>query len=49
MAKYTCVEYRAEMRLLALKNRLAQSELPEDERQRIIKEIKHLEAEMGMT
>ena len=45
---YTCNEYRAEMRLLGLNRRLAQKSLPEEERQKLILEIRKLEREMGM-
>jgi hypothetical protein len=46
--KYTCNEYRAEMILLGLNNRLNQENLTEEERQKIEKEIKSLESVMGM-
>lgn len=46
--KYTCNEYRDEMLLLALNKRLNEHDLSEDEKQRIIKEIKKLESVMGM-
>lgn len=45
---YTCTDYREEMRLLALKRRLAQEELPEQERQRVSEEIARLEQAMAM-
>ena len=41
--KYTCAEYRDEMRLLGLKRRLAREQLSEAERARIEAEIEKLE------
>lgn len=46
---YTCSEYREEMILLALRRRLENGRLNEEERHRLIKEIKELEKQMGMT
>jgi len=46
--KYTCTEYREEMILLGLKRRLAESDLPETERQALLERIGQLEQEMGM-
>lgn len=48
MSKYTCVEYRTEMRLLGLKKRLNASNLSDEEKQQIIEEIQKLESEMDM-
>jgi hypothetical protein len=45
---YTCKEYREEMVLLALQQRLQQKDLSEEERQRILEEIQRLETSMGM-
>jgi hypothetical protein len=45
---YTCRQYREEMVLLGLRKRLSASELTEKERQTIEKEIRWLEAQMGM-
>jgi len=45
---YTCLEYRAEMRLLGLRRRLEQEELTKEEREALIQEIRQLEAEMEM-
>jgi hypothetical protein len=45
---YTCQDYRKEMVLLGLRNRLNASELSEEERFRILTEIRRLEKEMGM-
>jgi hypothetical protein len=45
---YTCRQYREEMILLGLRKRLNVPELSERERQTIEKEIRRLEAQMGM-
>ena len=42
---YTCNEYREEMILLALRRRLQQPDLAEEERKRLIGEIARLEKE----
>ncbi len=47
--KYTCNEYRTEMILLGLNNRLNQENLAEEERKKIEEEIARLEKDMGMT
>ena len=44
--KYTCVDYRSEMKLLGLKKRLEEDNLSEEEKARIVCEIKELEKEM---
>ena len=46
--KYTCVDYRSEMKLLGLKRRLEEENLSEEERVQIVQEIKELEKEMDM-
>lgn len=46
--KYTCNEYRQEMILMALKRRLATSELTPEEARTIKTEIKRLQESMGM-
>lgn len=46
--RYTCAEYREEMRLLELRRRLGDSTLGEEERQSLEREIKELEARMDM-
>ncbi len=46
--KYTCNEYREEMVLLSLKRRLNEPGLALDEKTQIEKEIRELEARMGM-
>jgi len=46
--KYTCVDYRSEMKLLGLKRRLEEENLSEEERAQIVQEIKELEKKMDM-
>jgi hypothetical protein len=46
--KYTCNEYREEMRLLGLRRRLEQQSLSEDERAKLVAEIESLERAMAM-
>ena len=46
--KYTCVDYRSEMTLLGLTQRLKEENLNEEERAQIVQEIKELEKEMEM-
>jgi len=46
--KYTCVDYRSEMKLLGLKRRLEEENLSEEERVQIVQEIKELEKKMEM-
>jgi len=46
--KYTCVDYRSEMKLLGLKRRLEQENVSKEERAQIAQEIKELEKEMEM-
>jgi hypothetical protein len=46
--KYTCVDYRSEMKLLGLKRRLEEENLSEEERARIVREIRELEKKMDM-
>jgi len=46
--KYTCADYRSEMKLLGLKRRLEEENLSEEERAQIVREIKELEKEMQM-
>ncbi|MDY6792503.1 MAG: hypothetical protein SWH54_14670 [Thermodesulfobacteriota bacterium] len=45
---YTCHQYRQEMMLLSLKNRLSAGNLSDEEKQNLIQEIKKLEAVMCM-
>ena len=44
---YTCNEYRLEMVLLALRQRLHQPDLAEQEREKLVKEVARLEKEIG--
>ena len=46
--EYTCNDYRAEMILLALKRRLEQDGLSEQEKEDILKKIAKFEALMGL-
>ena len=46
--KYTCNEYRQEMVLLGLKNRLSRENMSDEEKQNLVEEIKKLEAVMCM-
>ena len=45
---YTCAEYREEMMLLGLKQRLNHKNLSEEEKEAISREIKKLEIAMGI-
>ena len=45
---YTCSDYRLEMVLLGIQRRLHEEELAEDEKERLLKEIQKIEAEMEM-
>ena len=45
---YTCNDYRAEMRLLGLKNRLNENNLSKTEKQAIAAEIRKLEKALQM-
>ena len=47
-SKYSCIDYRQEMMLLALRRRLAQDDLSEEERRRINEEMQKLESAMKM-
>lgn len=46
--KYTCTEYREEMMLLALRRQLRRNGLSEEEKKRILDEIRQLETKMDM-
>ncbi len=48
IGSYTCSEYRQEMVLLGLKNRLSSENLSDEEKQNLVEEIKKLEAVMCM-
>ena len=45
---YTCSEYREEMLLLSLRRRLHAESLTEEERAELRRQIRDLEASMGM-
>jgi hypothetical protein len=45
---YTCSDYRLEMILLGIRRRLHEEELLDDEKERLQKEIRRIEAEMEM-
>ncbi len=45
---YTCCEYREEMMLLALRRKLAESKLDNNEKTALEKEIAELETKIGM-
>jgi hypothetical protein len=44
--KYTCLDYRQEMTLLALRMRLCGDSVSDKEKQDILKEIRYIEAAM---
>ncbi len=46
--KYTCNDYRAEMIVLGLRKRLESDNLSEEERQKLMEEIKEHEKAMGI-
>jgi len=46
--KYTCTDYRIEMILVSLKQRLKQEDLNDAEKQDIILQIEKIEAAMGL-
>ncbi len=46
--KYTCTEYRVEMILVSLKQRLRHKDLDEAERKDILSQIETLEADMDL-
>ncbi len=46
--RYTCAEYRQEMRLLGLQRRLAQESLSEAARAELLAEIRRLEEALEM-
>lgn len=47
--KYTCEDYRQEMKLVALRKRLQQEDLSKTEKACIVKEIEKLEDEMKLS
>ncbi|MBW1821877.1 MAG: hypothetical protein JRI92_08950 [Deltaproteobacteria bacterium] len=48
IGSYTCRDYRQEMMLLGLKNRLSSENLSDEEKRNIVEEIKKLETVMCM-
>ena len=48
MNEYTCVDYRAEMVLLGLRQRLHHEELTDEERIAVLSQIEIIETEMGL-
>ena len=46
--KYTCTDYRIEMILVSLRQRLKQEDLNDAEKQDIILQIEKIEAAMGL-
>ena len=46
--RYTCNDYRLEMILLSLRQRLTKPDLAESEKEEIQHEIRRLESQMGM-
>ncbi|MBW2589168.1 MAG: hypothetical protein JRD71_00355 [Deltaproteobacteria bacterium] len=45
---YTCSDYRQEMMLLGLENRLSRENLSDEEKRNLVEEVKKLEALMCM-
>jgi hypothetical protein len=46
--KYTCTDYRTEMILVSLRQRLKQEDLNEDEKKEILLQIEEIEATMEL-
>ena|GEM_PF-3794306 len=46
--KYTCEDYRQEMKLMALRKRLEEEDLSKEEKARLAEEIKKLEQEIKL-
>jgi len=46
--RYTCNDYRLEMILLSLRQRLTRPDIPESEKKELQQEIRRLESQMGM-
>ena len=46
-SQYTCNEYREEMILLALRQKLLQADLTAEEKEKLVKEIARLEKAIG--
>lgn len=47
--KYTCDDYRMEMRLLGMRLQLSNAELSDSDREKLQNEIDQLEKELGMS
>lgn len=47
ISPYTCNDYREEMIVLALRQKLRRTDLSEEERTKLVEEIARLEAAMG--
>ena len=48
MKQYTCTDYRQEMMLAGLRKQLSDPDLSADQKKRLEREVKRLEAEMGL-
>ncbi|BHH83979.1 hypothetical protein [Desulforhopalus sp. 52FAK] len=48
-AKYTCDDYRAEMRLLGIRQQLKNTELSESDKRKLQSEIDQIEQELGLS
>jgi len=46
--KYTCTDYRTEMILVSLRQRLKQEDLNDDEKKEILLQIEEIEADMEL-
>ena len=46
--KYTCTDYRTEMILVSLRQRLKQKDLNEDEKKEILLQIEEIETDMEL-
>ncbi len=46
--KYTCTDYRTEMILVSLRQRLKQEDLNDDEKMEILLQIEEIEADMEL-
>ena len=46
--KYTCTDYRTEMILVSLRQRLKQEDLNDDEKREILLQIEEIEADMEL-
>ena len=47
--KYTCEDYRSEMRLMALRKRAEDEDLSKEEKARLDEEIRRLEEDMNLS